>query len=68
MFGNNLLQNVNVTFALTRRYTLNGFQKGFSEVAIGIIGGIIISALLSGFAKDGLITSNMVFLLTFVGF
>ena len=47
---------------------MNGFQKGFSEVAIGIIGGIIISALLSGFAKDGLIPSNMVFLFTFVGF
>ena len=47
---------------------MNGFQKGFSEVATGIIGGIIISALLSGFAKDGLIPSNMVFLFTFVGF
>jgi len=47
---------------------LNDFQKGFGEVATGIFGGIIISALLSGFAKDGLIPSNMVFLFTFVGF
>ena len=47
---------------------MNGFQKGFSEVAIGIISGIIISALLSGFAEDGLIPSNIVFLFTFAGF
>jgi hypothetical protein len=47
---------------------LNDFQKGFSQVAIGIIGGVIISAVLSGFAKDGLIPSNMVFLFTFAGF
>ena len=47
---------------------MNSFQKGFSGVATGIIGGIIISALLSGFAKDGLIPSNMVFLFTLVGF
>ena len=47
---------------------MNDFQKGFSQVATGIIGSIIISALLSGFAKDGLIPSNMVFLFTFAGF
>ena len=47
---------------------MNNFQKGFSGVAIGIIGSIIISALLSGFAEDGLIPSYMVFLFTFVGF
>ena len=47
---------------------MNNFQKGFSQVATGIIGGIILSALLSGFAKDGLIPSNMVFLFTFAGF
>jgi len=47
---------------------MNDFQKGFGEVATGIIAGIIISALLSGFAEDGLIPSNMVFLFTFCGF
>ena len=46
---------------------MDDFRKGFSEIAIGIIGGIVISALLSGFAEDGLIPSNMVFLFTFVG-
>ncbi len=47
---------------------MNAFQKGFGEVATGIIASIIISAVLSGFAKDGLIPSNMVFLFTFGGF
>ena len=47
---------------------MNAFQKGFGEVATGIIASIIISAVLSGFAKDGLIPSNMVFLFTFCGF
>ena len=47
---------------------MSDFQKGFSEVAIGIIGGIVISTLLSGFAEDELIPSYMVFLFTFVGF
>jgi len=44
------------------------FKEGFSEVAIGIITSIILSAVLSGFAKDGLIPSSMVFLFTFCGF
>jgi len=47
---------------------LNNFPKGFSEAVAGIIGSIIISALLSGFAKDGLIPSYMVFLFTAAGF
>ena len=47
---------------------MNYFRKGFSEVAIGIIASIIFSAVLSGFAEDGLIPSNMVFLFTFCGF
>ena len=44
------------------------FKKGFVQVAIGIIGGIIISALLSWFAKDGLIPSDFVLAFTLVGF
>ena len=47
---------------------MNDFRKGFREVAIGIIAGVIISALLRGFAQDGLIPSYMVFLFTFCGF
>ena len=47
---------------------MNDFQKGFGEVATGIIASIIISTVLSGFAEDGLIPSNMVFLFTFGGF
>jgi len=46
---------------------MNDFRKGFREVAIGIIAGVIISALLRGFAQDGLIPSYMVFLFTFCG-
>lgn len=44
------------------------FQRGFSEAVIGIIGGIIISALLAGFAKDGLIPSYLVISFTMAGF
>ncbi len=47
---------------------MSNFQKGFGEVTTGIIASIVISAVLSGFAKDGLIPSNMVFLFTFGGF
>lgn len=47
---------------------MNNFQKGFGEVATGIIASIVISAVLSGFAEDGLIPSNMVLLFTFCGF
>lgn len=47
---------------------MNDFKKGFGEVTTGIIASIIFSAILSGFAKDGLIPSYMVFLFTFVGF
>lgn len=47
---------------------MDDFQKGFREVAIGIISGVAISALLRGFAQDGLIPSYMVFLFTFCGF
>jgi hypothetical protein len=47
---------------------MNDFQKGFREVAIGIISGVTISAVLRGFAQDGLIPSYMVFLFTVCGF
>ena len=45
---------------------MDNFQKGFSEVAVGIISGIVISAILKGFEQDGLIPSSMVFLFTVV--
>ena len=44
------------------------FKKVFGEVAAGTIASIIINVALSGFTKDGLIPSNMIFLLTFGGF
>lgn len=44
------------------------FQRGFSEAVIGIIGAIIINALLVGFAEEGLIPSYLVILFTIVGF
>ena len=47
---------------------MNALPKGLGEAATGIIGGIVISAILSGFAQDGLIPSNMVFLFTLAGF
>lgn len=47
---------------------MNDFQKGFREVSKGIIASIIISAVLRGFAEDGLIPSYMVFLFTVCGF
>ena len=45
-----------------------GFTEGFKEAVIGIIGAIIISALLTGFAEEGLIPSYLVILFTIVGF
>lgn len=47
---------------------MNDIQKGFREVALGIIGSVIISTVLRGFAEDGLIPSYMVFLFTLCGF
>lgn len=47
---------------------MEDFKKGFIEVTGGIVGSIIISTLLSGFAKDGLIPTNMVYLFTAAGF
>jgi hypothetical protein len=44
------------------------FQRGFVEAVTGIIGGIIISALLAAFAEEGLIPSFLVILFTIVGF
>jgi len=44
------------------------FQRGFREAVIGIIAAIIISALLAGFAEEGLIPSYLVILFTIVGF
>ena len=42
--------------------------EGFKEAVIGIMGAIIISALLTGFAEEGLIPSYLVILFTIVGF
>lgn len=47
---------------------MDDLRVGFGQVAVGIISSIVISAVLSGFAEDGLIPSNMVFLFTFAGF
>ena len=44
------------------------FQKGMGEAVTGIVGSIILSAILTSFAEDGLIPSNMVFFFTFAGF
>ncbi len=44
------------------------FQRGMKEAIAGIIGGIIIYALLTESAKDGLIPSNYVILFTIAGF
>jgi uncharacterized membrane protein YeaQ/YmgE (transglycosylase-associated protein family) len=44
------------------------FQRGMGEAIAGIVGSIILSAILSSFAQDGLIPSNMVFIFTLAGF
>ena len=44
------------------------FQRGMGEAVTGVVGSIILSAILSSFANDGLIPSNMVFLISFAGF
>ncbi len=44
------------------------FQRGMGEASTGIVGSIIISTILSSFAKDGLIPSYMVFWITAAGF
>ena len=44
------------------------FQRGMSEAITGIVCGIVISTILSSFAKDGLIPSYMVFWITAAGF
>lgn len=47
---------------------MNDVRQGIFEAVWGIIGGILISTLLKGFAQDGLIPSNIVILFTIVGF
>ena len=47
---------------------MNDIKQGIFEAVWGIIGGILISTLLRGFAEDGLIPSNMVILFTIAGF
>ena len=42
--------------------------EGFKEAVIGIIGAILISAILTGFAEEGLIPSYLVISFTIVGF
>ena len=44
------------------------FQRGFSEAAVGIIGGIVISTLLAGFKEEELIPSYLVIWFTIAGF
>ena len=44
------------------------FQQGFRQAVAGIIGGILVNAILAGFAKDGLIPSYLVILFTVAGF
>lgn len=44
------------------------FQRGMAEAITGIVGSIIIGAILSSFAEDGLIPSSMVFWITAAGF
>jgi hypothetical protein len=44
------------------------FQRGVAEAVTGIVGSIILSAILSSFAEEGLIPSNMVFWITAAGF
>jgi hypothetical protein len=44
------------------------FQRGMGEAITGIVGGIVISTILSSFAKDGLIPSYMVLWITAAGF
>ena len=46
---------------------MNQFGRGFQEVAAGIIGGIVFSAILAAFAQDGAIPTGMVLLFTLVG-
>jgi hypothetical protein len=44
------------------------FQRGISEAITGIVGSIIISAILASFKQDGLIPSSMVLWITAAGF
>jgi hypothetical protein len=44
------------------------FQQGFKQAVTGIIGGILVNAILAGFAKNGLIPSYLVVLFTVTGF
>jgi hypothetical protein len=44
------------------------FQRGVAEAVTGIVGSIILSAILSSFAEEGLIPSYMVFWITAAGF
>ena len=44
------------------------FQRGMGEAIAGIVGSIILSAILSSFAEDGLIPFNMVVIFSLFGF
>jgi len=44
------------------------FQRGLEQAVAGVIGGILINAILAGFAKDGLIPSHLVISFTVAGF
>lgn len=46
---------------------MDQFGRGFQEVAAGIIGGVVFSAILAAFAQDGAIPTGMVLLFTLVG-
>jgi hypothetical protein len=43
------------------------FHSGIVEVIVGLIGGIVFSAVLQSFKESNLIPSNMVYLFTFIG-
>jgi hypothetical protein len=46
---------------------MSDFREGFRQVVMGIVGGVIMSALLKSFAQDGLIPSYIVLLFTLFG-
>lgn len=46
---------------------MRGFGKGFNEVILGIVGGIIMTAFLNSFKEGGLIPTDIIWLFTLVG-
>lgn len=46
---------------------MHQFGRGFQEVAAGIIGGVVFSAILGAFAQDEAIPTSTILLFTLVG-